>query len=231
MLTLPGATVWNGFLLAGQRVVDAQGHGHPRQVMSRPICPRVTSVPLVARRSSLSPSRSARRPGSRSPRRGRCGRPSRRSWPSRSRDHRHASKPGQVLADRRLDRAELRLLGEDVDVHIDDAVAQLRQLARGRRPGRSASRGPCSPGSVSGKASPMSPRPAAPSRASVTACSTTSASLWPARPRGCSIAHAAQDERPAGPRRWVSWPMPTRSCGDCTHARDLRQARLQTSRD
>ena len=33
----------------------------------------------------------------------------------------------------------------------------------------------------------MSPRPAAPSRASVTACSTTSASLWPARPRGCSM--------------------------------------------
>ena len=43
----------------------------------------------------------------------------------------------------------------------------------------------------------MSPRPAAPSRASVTACRTTSASLWPASPRGCSIAHAAQDQRPA----------------------------------
>ena len=41
-------------------------------------------------------------------------------------------------------------------------------------------------GSVSGYASPMSPRPAAPRSASVKACSTTSASLWPTRPRACS---------------------------------------------
>ena len=37
-------------------------------------------------------------------------------------------------------------------------------------------------GSVSGKCSPMSPRPAAPSSASAQAWATTSASLWPTRP-------------------------------------------------
>ena len=41
----------------------------------------------------------------------------------------------------------------------------------------------------------MSPSPAAPSKASVMAWSTTSASLWPARPRACGICDPAQHDR------------------------------------
>src|SRR5262249_8499892 len=56
----------------------------------------------------------------------------------------------------------------------------------------------------------MSPRPAAPSRASVTACSTTSASLWPTRPRGCSTRTPPKSSGRPSASRWVSCPMPTR---------------------
>ena len=50
-------------------------------------------------------------------------------------------------------------------------------------------------GSVSGKCWPMSPSPAAPSSASATAWATTSASLWPSRPRSPVEPHAAEHER------------------------------------
>ena len=53
-------------------------------------------------------------------------------------------------------------------------------------------------GSVSGKCSPMSPSPAAPSSASVTAWATASASLCPCRPRAPSKCDAAEHERPSG---------------------------------
>ena len=64
-----------------------------------------------------------------------------------------------------------------------------------------------------GKCSPMSPRPAAPSKASVTACNKTSASLWPASPccyvctamppsmTGPSTAECVDVEAHAGARR------------------------------
>src|SRR5262249_39706581 len=56
----------------------------------------------------------------------------------------------------------------------------------------------------------MSPRPAAPRRASVTACRTTSASLWPARPRGCSRRTPPRMRGRPSASRWVSCPLPTR---------------------
>ena len=61
---------------------------------------------------------------------------------------------------------------------------------RGRRPtvrSSSSESAPAKRGSVSGKCWPMSPSPAAPSSASITACVSTSASEWPARPprAGC----------------------------------------------
>ena len=52
--------------------------------------------------------------------------------------------------------------------------------------------------SVSGKCWPMSPSPAAPSSASMTAWVSASASEWPLRPRSASgTSHAAEHERPA----------------------------------
>ena len=57
---------------------------------------------------------------------------------------------------------------------------------------------PCQRSSVSGKCWPMSPRPAAPSRASATAWATTSASLWPARPRSPGNSHPAEHHATGG---------------------------------
>src|SRR5215211_6341330 len=66
--------------------------------------------------------------------------------------------------------------------------------------------------SVSGKCRPMSPRPATPRRASITACVRTSASLWPARPASdSSISTPPRTSRRPASRRWVSKPMPARS--------------------
>src|SRR3954468_3521520 len=56
----------------------------------------------------------------------------------------------------------------------------------------------------------MSPRPAAPRRAPVTACSTTAASEWRARPRGCSTRTPPSSSGRPSTSRWVSCPMPTR---------------------
>src|SRR5437764_339480 len=59
----------------------------------------------------------------------------------------------------------------------------------------------------------MSPRPAAPSRASVTAWRTTSASECPANPRGCSTRTPPRTSGRPATRRCVSWPDPTRNTG------------------
>src|SRR5947209_3781346 len=62
----------------------------------------------------------------------------------------------------------------------------------------------------------MSPRPAAPSRASVTAWRTASASEWPASPFGWSIRTPPRTSGRPPTSRCVSCPLPTRICtGDC----------------
>jgi hypothetical protein len=49
-----------------------------------------------------------------------------------------------------------------------------------------------------GNGVPMSPSPAAPSKASVMACSSTSASEWPSRPWVCGMVTPPDDQRPPG---------------------------------
>src|SRR6478672_9054844 len=63
--------------------------------------------------------------------------------------------------------------------------------------------------SSSGNMLPMSPLPAAPSRASITACVRTSASEWPARPRSCSTSTPPRTRRRPSAKRWLSYPIPT----------------------
>jgi len=58
--------------------------------------------------------------------------------------------------------------------------------------------------SSSGKRVPMSPDPAAPSRASITAWVSTSASEWPSRPRECSISTPPRTRRRPAAKRWLS---------------------------
>src|SRR5947209_2146194 len=94
-------------------------------------------------------------------------------------------------------------------------------------------------GSLSGKASPMSPSPAAPSRASHRACKTTSASLCPIRPFGCSMRSPPRTSGRSAPSRCVSCPMPmrmdppprvARAYGDCSRAAERRTTRPGRSR-
>jgi hypothetical protein len=75
-------------------------------------------------------------------------------------------------------------------------VAQRQPCARTRRAASPAApeSAPLKRSSVSGKCVPMSPSPAAPSSASVMACSSTSASEWPSRPSGVGNLHAANDQ-------------------------------------
>ena len=68
-------------------------------------------------------------------------------------------------------------------------------------------------GSVSGNQPPMSPSAAEPSSASVTACSSTSASLWPTAPRSAGTWTPPIHSGCPGSSRWVSWPIPTRMLG------------------
>ena len=149
----------------------------------------------------ISASRSAPRPGSRWPRRGRCGRPSRRSSPSRSR-----ASAGSPSSSARLSRIAAFTgpsFGSWAKIVTSTLTTRQPGLVQLReRLGQEEPRVGVLPLRVGvGVGSPMSPRPAAPSRASVTACSTTSASLWPTRPRGCSIARrrgSAAGPRPGG---------------------------------
>src|SRR6185312_12339529 len=64
--------------------------------------------------------------------------------------------------------------------------------------------------SVSGKWWPMSSRPAAPSRASITACVRTSASECPASPRSWGISTPPRISRRPSASRWESYPRPVR---------------------
>src|SRR4051794_36035574 len=56
----------------------------------------------------------------------------------------------------------------------------------------------------------MSSRPAAPSRASMTACVRTSASEWPASPSSCGMSTPPRMSGRPGSNRWLSTPMPVR---------------------
>src|SRR5687768_14868007 len=69
----------------------------------------------------------------------------------------------------------------------------------------------------------MSPIPAAPRRASVTACRTTSASLWPASPRGCGMWTPPRTSRRPSATRWVSCPLPTRMAWPIADSSVVRQ--------
>src|SRR5262245_28331003 len=71
---------------------------------------------------------------------------------------------------------------------------------------------PAQAASVSGKCWPMSPSPAAPSSASVTAWATTSASLWPARPgpSGKVTPPSTRGRAGSSEKGWTSKPCPTR---------------------
>src|SRR4051812_42864067 len=69
----------------------------------------------------------------------------------------------------------------------------------------------------------MSPRAAAPSSASISACVITSPSEWPARPRGESKARPPSTSGTPGSSACASTPVPIRS-SDTEHLRKLVEA-------
>ena len=85
----------------------------------------------------------------------------------------------------------------DRRVDVDDRAARARRAARRRARSSASESAPRQRSSVSGKCSPMSPRPAAPSSASITAWVSTSASEWPGEAQLARDRHAAEDQRPA----------------------------------
>ena len=133
---------------------------------------------------------------------------------------------GQPLADRLAMGQQLGPLGEDDAVEVDDLPADRGDGVAGPRASISAESRPRFAGSVSGNIWPMSPRAAAPSRASVTACSRTSASLWPTDLPIVGNIDAAQPQRSARPqadacrvrfqpafRPWLGPPCTGDTCG------------------
>ena len=101
---------------------------------------------------------------------------------------------GDSRAHGRPMRTDLGRFGDDraVDVidHRTPGAKQFDGVCQEQRGGA-----PFHCGSDGGKCSPMSPRPAAPSSASVIAWRTTSASLCPASPRLMRHLHAAEHDR------------------------------------
>src|SRR2546426_852148 len=91
-------------------------------------------------------------------------------------------------------------------------ASTTRRYARLSRSRESASR---HRGSVGGNICPMSPRPAAPSTASVRACATASASECPTSPRGWGISTPPRMSFLPSPsaKRCESYPIPTRMSG------------------
>src|SRR4051794_7222040 len=93
--------------------------------------------------------------------------------------------------------------------------------------------------SVSGKCWPMSPRPAAPSSASMIACVRTSASEWPARPSSCGMSTPPRISGRPGSKRWLSTPRPVRITSspaspvlaEASHSTDRLQAPLPALED
>ena len=150
--------------------------GLPRR--SRGRAPRATARQATPSPRPSAPSPSGRLPltvtGAPPPR------PGARAWPRRGRQ------PGGVEHH------------GAVDVPI--ARQPAARTSATARHSRSIESAPAHAGSVSGKCWPMSPSPAAPSSASVTAWATTSASLWPTRPGSPGNA-ARRRARGAGPGR------------------------------
>src|SRR5580765_6489275 len=81
--------------------------------------------------------------------------------------------------------------------------------------------------SPEGKSDPMSPRPAAPSTASMSACASTSPSEWPARPRGWSSSTPPSTSGTPASSACASTPMPTRTSAteQAFHAREVGACR------
>ena len=117
---------------------------------------------------------------------------------------------GDAVADGVLVVGQLRPLGVDDAVEVDNAVPGFGNLARPPPRASRPSRGRGWPGRCSGNRRPMSGRAAAPSRASVTACSSTSASLWPTRCRSCGTSMPPSRSGPPGAVRCESSPSPMR---------------------
>ena len=88
-------------------------------------------------------------------------------------------------------------LGDDGDVALHEGEAALPHGWRSASRRSSMESASFQRGSVSGKSSPMSPAPAAPRMASVSAWATASASEWPARPCGMRDGDAAEHEAAA----------------------------------
>ena len=77
---------------------------------------------------------------------------------------------------------QLRPLGDHRDIDVDDAIPRCADEVASRCAAAARLSASFHCGSVSGNSRPMSPAPAAPSTASVTAWQTMSASEWPSRP-------------------------------------------------
>ena len=89
-------------------------------------------------------------------------------------------------------------------------AARTRRAASASNAAESA---PLKRASVSGKCRPMSPSPAAPSSASVMACSSTSASEWPSRPCVWGTRTPPIMSGRPGTRACTSQPSPMRNGG------------------
>ena len=87
---------------------------------------------------------------------------------------------------------------------LHDAQPALGEQPRRRSRSSSSESASRQRSSVSGKCSPMSPRPAAPSSASITAWVSTSASEWPASPRSRSGSRRRRGQRAPGARGGAS---------------------------
>src|SRR4051794_29117382 len=77
--------------------------------------------------------------------------------------------------------------------------------------------------SPDGKSDPMSPSPAAPSSASISACAMTSPSEWPASPRGWSNSTPPSTSGTPSSSACTSTPMPTRRSATLEHSGQLGQ--------
>ena len=117
---------------------------------------------------------------------------------------------GQPAADRLLVGRSLGRWAKTMQSTLTIRQPAARTRSRAARSISAESR-PRLAGSVSGNISPMSPRAAAPSRASVTAWSSTSASLWPTARRSWGMSIPPKRIGPPGSSRCVSWPIPTRT--------------------
>ena len=92
-------------------------------------------------------------------------------------------------------RRETRSLGDHRRVHVHRAPTRLRDAIADLTKERAARYAPAYRGSESGNQVPRSPSPAAPSRASHTACRSTSPSEWATMPRSKAI---CSPRRPRG---------------------------------